>query len=118
VDAGYSGGHGGCATCGNGGGQVIEHAQEYQGETIIQGHPTPAPMPIPPMNPQQGRRPAPKTMSKASYEAPVNSARPAATKMQAKPSKMSPYPAGQSSGNRLASGNSMKSDSGRGLIFW
>lgn len=116
VDGGYDGGHGGCATCGNGGRHAIEHSQEYHGETIIQGQPTPAPMPAPPMNPQQGRRAAPKTMSKASYETPINSARPAPTKMQAKPSRMSPQPVNPANGNRLASGG--KSDSGRGLIFW
>ena len=122
VDSGYSGGHGsghgGCATCGNGGGHAVEYSNEYEGRTVIQGQPTPAPtpapMPAPPMN--QGRRASPKPMSKASYEAPMQSGRPQQTKMQAKPAKMTPYPATQSNNNRMA--NNGNSDSGRGLIVW
>ena len=115
ADAGYSGGNGGCSTCNGGsGGHAVEYSNEYEGRTVIQGQPTPAPMPAPPMNPQQGRRATPKTMTKASYEAPMQSGRSQPAKMQARPSKMSPYPAAQ--GNRMANNN--QSNTGRGLIVW
>lgn len=120
IDSGYGGGHGGCATCGNGGGgHPVEYANEYEGGSVIQGQPIPAPEMI-----QQGRRPSGKTSSnsvmkpttKASYERPAQAVRAQPATMQAKPAKMSPQPTMKSNSNRMASNNSK--DSGRGLIFW
>jgi hypothetical protein len=107
VESGYSGGHSGCSTCGNGGSHGMEYANEYEGETVIpgrampgnsvpnrtmQGQPTPAPMPAPPMAPQT-RGTSPRTLTKATYDAPA-------------PITRSPYPAA-----RAAKKNS-------GPIFW
>jgi hypothetical protein len=110
---GYSGGgDGGCATCGNGGGHgghAVEHEHEYEGGTVIQGQPTPAPTPAPMTTPQQGRRAAPKTMSKATYEAPLQSVR-TQSYAATRPAKQgSPYSVNQ------APRNASKTS---GPIFW
>lgn len=92
VDSGYSGGQGGCSTCGNGGGQSMGHAHEYEEGTVIQGQPTPADS-----IPYQGSRPTTKSVmkptTKASYNAPMQATR-------------TPYPAARTASK------------GNGPIFW
>jgi hypothetical protein len=74
IDSGYSGGQGGCSSCGTGGGHALEYSHESEGGTIIQGQPTPAEA-----IPYQGSRPTSKSVmkpaTKATYEAPMQTAR-------------------------------------------